>query len=149
MDLDFDNLAAASANIQAGKLKSLAVTTARRTGLMPDVPTVAESSPALAGFDIDTWFGIFGPARLPADVTQRLNKAFLRRRLELAGAESAAGHADGRGHADHAGPVWRLRQARAVQVREGRQGQRRHGRLTDAVQRSLRRMKPAFLASSG
>ena len=44
---------------------------------LPDVPTVAESSRVLAGFNINTWFGIFGPAKLPADVTQRLNKAFV------------------------------------------------------------------------
>ena len=44
---------------------------------MPDVPTVAETGPSLARFDVNTWFGLFGPAKLPADVTQRLNKAFV------------------------------------------------------------------------
>jgi tripartite-type tricarboxylate transporter receptor subunit TctC len=79
VDFNFDNLAAASANIKAGRLKALAVTTSRRSGAMPDLPTVAESGKALglAQFDIDTWFGLFGPARLPADVTQRLNRAFV------------------------------------------------------------------------
>jgi tripartite-type tricarboxylate transporter receptor subunit TctC len=77
VDLNFDNLAAASANIKAGKLKALAVTTARRSSVMPDVPAVAETGGALARFDIDTWFGLFGPARLPPDVTQRMNKAFV------------------------------------------------------------------------
>jgi tripartite-type tricarboxylate transporter receptor subunit TctC len=79
VDLNFDNLAAASANIRAGKLKALAVTTAKRSSAMPDVPTIAEAgrSLGLASFDIDTWFGIFGPANLPADVTARLNKAFV------------------------------------------------------------------------
>jgi tripartite-type tricarboxylate transporter receptor subunit TctC len=77
VDLNFDNLAAASANIKSGKLRALAVTTARRASAMPEVPTVAEASPALARFDVNTWFGVFGPARLPADVTQRLNKAFV------------------------------------------------------------------------
>jgi tripartite-type tricarboxylate transporter receptor subunit TctC len=79
VDLNFDNLAAASANIRAGKLKALAVTTAKRSSAMPDVPTIAEAgrSLGLASFDIDTWFGIFGPAHLPADVTARLNKAFV------------------------------------------------------------------------
>jgi tripartite-type tricarboxylate transporter receptor subunit TctC len=78
VDLNFDNLAAAAGNIQAGKLKALAVTTARRSSAMPDLPTIAESGKALglAQFDIDTWFGLFGPAHLPADVTLRLNKAF-------------------------------------------------------------------------
>jgi tripartite-type tricarboxylate transporter receptor subunit TctC len=79
VDFNFDNLAAASANIRTGKLKALAVTTARRSSAMPELPTVAEAGAAvgLKDFDIGTWFGLFGPARLPADVTQRLNKAFV------------------------------------------------------------------------
>ena len=79
VDLNFDNLAAASANIKAGKLKALAVTTAQRSTAMPDVPTIAEAGArlGLAHFDIDTWFGIFGPAHLPAETTARLNKAFV------------------------------------------------------------------------
>ena len=46
---------------------------------MPDVPTVAESGAdlGLAQFDISTWFGLFGPAKLPAEITARLNKAFV------------------------------------------------------------------------
>ena len=79
VDFNFDNLAGASANIRSGKLRALAVTTAQRSSAMPEVPTVAEAgrSLGLAQFDISTWFGIFGPARLPADTTQRLNKAFV------------------------------------------------------------------------
>jgi tripartite-type tricarboxylate transporter receptor subunit TctC len=77
VDLNFDNLAAASANIKAGRLKALAVTTTKRSSAMPEVPTIAESGGALANFDIDTWFGLFGPAKLPADVTQKLNRAFV------------------------------------------------------------------------
>jgi tripartite-type tricarboxylate transporter receptor subunit TctC len=79
VDFNFDNLAAAAANIRSGRLKALAVTTAQRSSAMPDVPTVAEAGAALGlrGFDISTWFGLFGPARLPADVTQRLNRAFV------------------------------------------------------------------------
>ncbi|MDP1899866.1 MAG: tripartite tricarboxylate transporter substrate binding protein [Rubrivivax sp.] len=79
VDFNFDNLAAASANIRSGKLKALAVTTRRRASAMPEVPTVAEAGAALglSGFDISTWFGIFAPAGLPADTTARLNKAFV------------------------------------------------------------------------
>ena len=46
---------------------------------MPEVPTIAESADdlGLAKFDINTWFGLFGPARMPADVTARLNRAFV------------------------------------------------------------------------
>ena len=79
VDLNFDNLAAASANIKSGKLAAIALTTARRAASMPDVATIAECGRALglARFDIDTWFGLFGPAGLSADVTQRLNRAFV------------------------------------------------------------------------
>jgi tripartite-type tricarboxylate transporter receptor subunit TctC len=78
VDFNFDNLAAASANIKSGKLKALAVTTAQRSSAMPELPTVAEAGgPAFSAFDISTWFGIFGPARLPAEVTASLNKAFV------------------------------------------------------------------------
>jgi len=79
VDLNFDNLAAASANIKAGKLKALAVTTAQRSSAMPDVPTIAEAGArlGLANFDIDTWFGIFAPAQLPPEAMARLNKAFV------------------------------------------------------------------------
>lgn len=78
VDLNFDNLATASANIKGGKLKAVAMTTAKRSSAMPEVPTIAESGAAfgLAAFDINTWFGLFGPAGLPAATTQRLNKAF-------------------------------------------------------------------------
>ena len=79
VDLTFDNLATASANIRAGKLRAIAMTTGRRSGVMPDVPTIAESPRelGLSDFDIDTWFGLFGPARLPAETTQRLHQAFV------------------------------------------------------------------------
>jgi len=79
VDLNFDNLAAASANIRSGKLRAIAVTTTARSSAMPEVPTIAESGRALGlgSFHIDTWFGLFGPARLPPELTQRLNKAFV------------------------------------------------------------------------
>jgi tripartite-type tricarboxylate transporter receptor subunit TctC len=73
VDFNFDNLATASANIRAGKLKALAVTTAQRTASMPDVPTVAETLP---GFSIYTWWGLVVPAATPADTVRKLNAAF-------------------------------------------------------------------------
>jgi tripartite-type tricarboxylate transporter receptor subunit TctC len=73
VDLTFDNLASASANVKAGKLKALAVTTAQRAKAMPELPAITDTLP---GFDIHTWFGLFGPAGLPADQVQRLHKAF-------------------------------------------------------------------------
>jgi tripartite-type tricarboxylate transporter receptor subunit TctC len=76
VDLNFDNLATASTNIKAGKLRALAVTTTARSSAMPEVPTIAEAGGGLAHFDVNTWFGLFGPAGLPADVTRKMNKAF-------------------------------------------------------------------------
>ncbi|MCG3189050.1 MAG: hypothetical protein LKCHEGNO_01293 [Burkholderiaceae bacterium] len=79
VDLTFDNLASASGNIRAGKLRAIAMTTARRSGVMPEVPTIAESARdlGLGDFDVDTWFGLFGPAHLAPETTQRLNRAFV------------------------------------------------------------------------
>jgi tripartite-type tricarboxylate transporter receptor subunit TctC len=78
VDLNFDNLATAAANIQAGRLKALAVTTASRAAAMPALPTVAEAGAGLGlgRFDVGTWFGLFGPAGLPPEVLARLHKAF-------------------------------------------------------------------------
>lgn len=73
VDYNFDNLAAAAANIRAGKLKALAVTTAQRSALMPEVPTVAETLP---GFQIDTWWGLVAPAGTPAETVRKLSAAF-------------------------------------------------------------------------
>ena len=84
-DLMFDNLASASQAIRAGRLKALAVTTARRAEGLPELPTVAEAGrdDGLAGFDINTWFGVLAPARTPAPVIERLN-AEIRRALQSA-----------------------------------------------------------------
>lgn len=73
VDFNIDNLASASANIKAGKIKPLAVTTAERSALLPGVPAIAETLP---GFAIDTWWGLVAPAGTPADAIQRLNAAF-------------------------------------------------------------------------
>ena len=75
-------------HIKSGKLRALAVTSAQRVDDLPQVPTVAESG--YKGFEAVTWFGLLGPARLPASVTESLNNelnkalasADLRKRLE-------------------------------------------------------------------
>lgn len=74
VDFNFDNLATASANIKAGKLKALAVTTEKRSAALPEVPAVAET---LKGFSIDTWWGLVAPAATPKDVVAKLNQAFV------------------------------------------------------------------------
>ena len=73
VDFNFDNLATAAANIKAGKLKALAVTTAQRSKALPEIPAMAETLP---GFEIDTWWGLVAPAGTPREVVERLNKAF-------------------------------------------------------------------------
>ncbi len=74
VDFNFDNLATASANIKSGKLMALAVTTAQRSALLPDVPAVAET---LKGFEVDTWWGLVVPAATPKAIVQKLNQAFV------------------------------------------------------------------------
>ena len=73
VDFNIDNLATASTNIKAGKLKPLAVTTARRSAMLPDVPAIAET---IKGFEVDTWWGLVAPAGTPREVIDRLNAAF-------------------------------------------------------------------------
>lgn len=60
-------------NVTAGRLKVLAITGAKRSAVVPDVPTVAESG--FPGFSAQGWFGLFGPANLPPKVLETLNKA--------------------------------------------------------------------------
>jgi tripartite-type tricarboxylate transporter receptor subunit TctC len=89
----FDNLANAMAQVKAGRIKALAVTTAERSKLAPDLPTMAEAG--LPGFDISTWYGLFAPAGTPpaviakwnADVTKILNSPDVRAKLQADGAE--------------------------------------------------------------
>ncbi len=73
VDFNIDNLASAAANIKAGKLKALAVTTAKRSPMLPGVPAMAET---LKGFEVDTWWGLAAPAGTPKDVIDKLNTAF-------------------------------------------------------------------------
>jgi len=74
--LMFDNLASSLTQVRAGRVKALAVTTAKRSSLAPELPTIAESG--LAGFDISTWFGIFAPAGTPREAVARLHAEFTR-----------------------------------------------------------------------
>lgn len=73
VDFNFDNLAAAAANIRSGKLLALAVTTEAPSPMLPGVPSMAQTLP---GFTIDTWWGLVAPANTPADTIAELNKAF-------------------------------------------------------------------------
>ncbi|RDK05863.1 tripartite tricarboxylate transporter substrate binding protein [Cupriavidus lacunae] len=65
-----DALPSTLPHVKSGKLKPLAVTSAKRIAVLPDVPTVAESG--LTGFEMVSWYGLWGPARMPAELTQRI-----------------------------------------------------------------------------
>jgi len=69
-DLTMTNYVAVAKQVEAGKLRLLGVTSARRSALLPDVPTVAENG--LDGYDHQLWYGMFVPARTPAPVVQAL-----------------------------------------------------------------------------
>ena len=73
VDYTLDNLAGAAANIRAGKIVALAVTSAQRSPLMPEVPALAETLP---GFEIDTWWGLTAPAGTPSEIVARHNEVF-------------------------------------------------------------------------
>lgn len=71
IQLMFDNLANAMQQVRAGKLKALAVTTAKRSPLVPELPTLAEAG--LPGFDIYTWWGFMAPAGTPKEIIAKWN----------------------------------------------------------------------------
>ena len=73
MDLMFDNLPSALPQIKAGKLKALAVTSATRSGAVPDLPTIAEAGP-VKGFDASSWFGLLAPAGTPMEIVNRIQQ---------------------------------------------------------------------------
>jgi tripartite-type tricarboxylate transporter receptor subunit TctC len=67
----FDNLPSALPHVKAGKLKPLAVTSAKRATVLPEVPTVMESG--LPGFEVTSWFAVFVPAKPPTEIVAKLN----------------------------------------------------------------------------
>jgi tripartite-type tricarboxylate transporter receptor subunit TctC len=69
----FVDLAAGMATVKSSKLRALAVTTQERTKLFPELPPLADT-PALKGFDVTSWNGVFAPARTPNDIVLKLNK---------------------------------------------------------------------------
>lgn len=73
MDVMFDNLPSSMAQIKAGKLKALAVTSAQRSAAMPDIPTIEEAA-GLKGFEASSWFGLLAPAGTPADMVSRIQQ---------------------------------------------------------------------------
>jgi tripartite-type tricarboxylate transporter receptor subunit TctC len=72
IDVLFDSFVTGMPHVRDGKLRALAVTSLKRTALAPDLPAVAETLP---GFESVTWFGVYGPKNLPADLVVKVNQA--------------------------------------------------------------------------
>src|SRR3712207_4960681 len=68
-----DNLTGVIEQVRAGRLRAIAVTSAERNAQLPDVPTMRESVPELANYEVNTWFGLFAPGNTPAPVVQAIN----------------------------------------------------------------------------
>jgi tripartite-type tricarboxylate transporter receptor subunit TctC len=98
--MSFDTVTPVLPHIKAGKLRALAVTTARRSSALPDVPTLEEAG--YKGFDIGTWFGVLAPVATPKDILARLNtemvaviqSAEFRKRMADIGAEPIGNSAE-------------------------------------------------------
>ena len=90
----FDSIVTAQAHAKSGTVKALAISSPRRTPLLPDLPTMIEAG--VPGFESETWFGLFAPAGTPADIVSRvstdaaaaLTAADVRARFAAAGAET-------------------------------------------------------------
>jgi tripartite-type tricarboxylate transporter receptor subunit TctC len=78
-DLIFENLAPALPHIQAGKLRALGVTSAKRSSSLPEVPAIAEILP---GFDVVSWQAIFAPAGMPKPIVDKLSGALIKAVLD-------------------------------------------------------------------
>ena len=97
IQLAFESMPTVLPLVRAGSLKALAVTTPRRSSLMPEVPTMAESG--LKDFDVSIWYGVFGPGGMPREAVDKLNAAIvaavrtpeLGKRLADLGADVVAG----------------------------------------------------------
>jgi tripartite-type tricarboxylate transporter receptor subunit TctC len=69
----FDNLTSSMDHIRGGRLRALGVTSAERSAQLPDLPAIRETMPALAAYDVSTWFGLFMPAGAPPAAIASLN----------------------------------------------------------------------------
>ena len=94
MDLMFDNLPSAMPQIKGGKLKALAVTSAKPSPALPGVPTVAPAA-GLPQYEASSWFGLLAPAGTPPAIVSRIQQAVakslaspaIKEKLEAQGAE--------------------------------------------------------------
>jgi tripartite-type tricarboxylate transporter receptor subunit TctC len=72
----FDNMPSALPHVKAGKLRGIAVTSAKRSPAVPDMPTIAETG--LAGYEASSWFGVLAPAATPKDIVAKLNDTIVK-----------------------------------------------------------------------
>jgi tripartite-type tricarboxylate transporter receptor subunit TctC len=72
VDLLLDSLPSGLPHVKEGRLRALGITSQKRSPLLPDLPAIAETVP---GYESVTWFGLYGPKGLPADVVSRINTA--------------------------------------------------------------------------
>ncbi|HZW19971.1 MAG TPA: tripartite tricarboxylate transporter substrate binding protein [Noviherbaspirillum sp.] len=71
VDIMFDSVSSAKPHIDSGRLKALAVTTTKRSSVLPDVPTLSEAG--LKGYELNGWYAVFVPAKTPRAIVDRLN----------------------------------------------------------------------------
>jgi tripartite-type tricarboxylate transporter receptor subunit TctC len=76
IDIMFDNMPSAIQHVRSGRLRPLAVTTAKRSPELPNVPTIAEAG--VPGYEATSWFGMLAPAGTPAPIVTRLNGALVK-----------------------------------------------------------------------
>src|SRR6185436_4892016 len=74
-EFNFSGLQGALVQVRAGKLRAIAITTPKRLAALPEVPAVAE---ALPGFEVVGWYGVIGPAGMPAPLVKRLHDELVR-----------------------------------------------------------------------
>ena len=77
VDVMFNNIGAVLPLIQGGKLRGLAVTTAKRTAAAPDLPPIAEAG--VPGFDVSSWYALFAPAKTPPEIIRKMHADTARR----------------------------------------------------------------------
>jgi tripartite-type tricarboxylate transporter receptor subunit TctC len=91
IDLFFDSIAAGLPYVQSGQVRGIAVLSSKRSSLAPDVPTMSEAG--VSGLDVDSWLGIFAPAKTPPEAVARLRREIrsslpdLKERFEKSGGE--------------------------------------------------------------
>ena len=127
VDLGFDSIVQALPHVKTGRLRVLAITSAKRSLAAPEVLTIAEAG--LPGFEVAPWFGVAVPAGTPRNIVGKLNSeinaiiqsADVKERLSRLGVETFR---------YHSGAIRRASQGGKYEVGEGSQGRRRARRLT-------------------